>query len=121
MIRYGFKIVDGKIYDTKIRSYDLVSESIGCNIIYSMRPSKYKRLYEFEPLLNKYDIDTVFEMLNFNSYLRKKRFSENLVKTTNLHYMSNMSSIYNYPPTFLTPRKFALYKMCQNLKKRLDL
>ena len=119
MIRYGFEIKDGKIFDTKIQSYKLVAESIGENIIYSMKENQYKRLYLFEPLLHKYDIDTVFKMLEFNSYLKKQRISENLLKINKLHYVSNMSTIYNYPPTFLTQRRFALYKICQNLKKRL--
>lgn len=120
MIKYGFQIVNGEIYDTKIQSYKIVSESMGENILYSMKPNKYKRLYRFEPLLEYFPIDTVFELLNFNSHLRKQRASENLVKTNKLHYVSNMATIYNYPPTFLTQRRFALYKICQNLKKRLD-
>jgi len=120
VIRYGFQIINDEIFDTKIQSYKLVAEYEGENIIYSMVENNYKRLYLFEPLLFKYDIDTVFEMLNFNSYLKNQRKKHKLMKTNNLHYISNMATVYNYPPTFLTQRRFSLYKKCQNLKKRLD-
>ena len=119
-IKYGFLIVNGKIYDTKIQSYELVKESLGCNIIYGMKPTTYKRLYLFEPLLTKYDKEKVFEILNHNKYLNSNRESEKLIKTNKLYYMSNMAIINNYPPTYLTQRKFSLYKICQTLKKRLD-
>lgn len=120
MVRYGFLIDDNKIYDTKIQSYDLKKQISGDNVIYSMSPSSYKRLYLFEPLLFFYSVDKVFEILNFNSFLKKQRQSENLIKTNKLHYISNMATIYNYPPTYLTQKRFAIYKICQNLKKRLD-
>lgn len=120
MIRFGFQIIGDEIFDTKIQSYKIVAECQGENIIYSMVKSGYKRLYLFEPLLFKYDIDTVFEMLNFNSYLKESRIRHNLLKTDNFHQISNMATVYNYPPTFLTQRRFSLYKKCQNLKKRID-
>lgn len=120
MIKYGFLIENGKIYDTKIQSYVLKKDAVDMNIIYSMKPNLYKRLYLFEPLLDKYDTAKVFEILNYNKYLSENRASEKLIKTNKLHYMTNMAVIYNYPPTYLTQRKFALYKICQVLKKRLD-
>ena len=120
MVKYGFLIDDGKIYDTKIQSYKLKKQVSGENVIYSMCPSTYKRLYMFEPLLHYYSEEKVFEILNFNSHLYKQRQSENLIKTNKLHYMANIATIYNYPPTFLTQKRFAIYKICQNLKKRLD-
>ena len=120
MIKYGFLIDGKKIYDTKIQSYELKRKISGENVIYYMSPSSYKRLYFFEPLLYFYSVDKVFELLNFNSTLKKNRQSENLIKTNKLHYMANMATIYNYPPNYLTQKRFAIYKRCQNLKKRLD-
>lgn len=119
MIRYGFLIENGKIYDTKIQSYELKREVIGNNVIYYLKPM-HKRLYLFEVLLFIYNVDKVFEILNFNTHLKKQRKSESLIKNDKLHYMSNMAMIYNYPPSYLTQKKFALYKKCQSLKKRLD-
>lgn len=118
-IKYGFLIVNSCIYDTKIQSYELKISQIGSNIIYYMKP-KRKRLYFYEPLLYVYSVDKVFEILNFNRLLKKKRKSESLIKNDKLHYMANMSVIYNYPPSYLTQKKFALYKKCQSLKRRLD-
>lgn len=120
IIKYGFLIKDGKIHDTKIQSYDLCKKVVGCNILYSMKPTKYKRLYLFEPLLDKYSLDQVFKMLKYNSFLNSQRETENLIKTNKLHYISNMAMIYNYPPKYLTQKKFGLYKICQSLKKRID-
>jgi len=119
-IKSGFLIENGKIFDTKIQSYELGKRIVGSNIIYFMKPTKYKRLYLFEVLLEKFSIEKVFKLLKYNSFLRKQRDSENLIKTNKLHYISNMAVIYNYPPTYLTQKKFALYKICQTLKKRLD-
>ncbi len=116
LIKYGFLIKGNEIFDTKIQSYKLKAEPIGENIIYYMEPKNYKRLYDFEPLLFFYSIDKVFELLNFNSTLRKNRN----IEQNNIHYISNSSVIYNYPPTYLKPKKFNLYKICQSLKKRLD-
>ena len=120
LIKYGFLIKDGEIFDTKIQSYSLKAESIGCNIIYFMEPKKYKRLSDFEPLLYYYSVEKVFEILNFNSKIKKDRSVETALRNNNLHYMYNYSTIYNYPPTYLKPKKFNLYKICQSLKKRLD-
>lgn len=120
MVRGGFLIKDNKIFDTKIQSYEIVREYVDNSIIYTMKPKYYKRLYIFESLLNHYKVDMVFDLLLFNSYLKKEREVFNLVKDSKLHYISNMSTIYNYPPTFLTRRKFALYKTIQNLKKRVE-
>ncbi|QQV91532.1 hypothetical protein M1M25_gp094 [Tenacibaculum phage Gundel_1] len=120
LIKYGFLIKEGKIYDTKIQSYKLKAEYLGSNVIYYMEPKSYKRLYDFEPLLYFYSVDKVFSILDFNSRLRKKRELESVVRVNNLHYISNYSSVYNYPPSYLKPKKFNLYKICQSLKKRLD-
>lgn len=119
-IKYGFLIKDGEIYDTKIQSYELVKKTIGSNIIYAMKPTKYKRLYLFEALLEKYPIEKVFRLLKHNSFLKRQRDSENLIKTNKLHYITNMAVVHNYPPTYLTPKMFALYKIIQTLKKRID-
>lgn len=119
MIKYGFLIEDNKIFDMKVQSYELKTKIIGSNVIYYMKPVR-KRLYLFEVLLYIYTVEKVFEILNFNSHLRKQRKKEVRIKNDKLHYMSNMAIIYNYPPTYLTQKKFALYKKCQSLKKRLD-
>jgi hypothetical protein len=117
-VKYGFLIEDGKIYDTKIESFELKKEVIGSNIIYYLKSKYYKRLYFFEPLLCFYSVEKVFKILNYNSYLKKER--KNDVLNHRLHYMSNMALIYNYPPKYLTKRAFGLYKICQSLKKKLD-
>ena len=119
-IKYGFIIENNQIFDTKIQAYELEKCYVGKNLIYSMKASKYKRLYSFEPLLDKYSIEKVFSILKYNTHLQKNREIESLIKVNKLHYVSNMAVIYNYPPTFLTQKKFALYKICQTLKKRLD-
>lgn len=120
MIKFGFLIENDKIYDTKIQAYELSIRTVGLNIIYFMNPTKYKRLYRFEPLLERFEISKVFKILKHNSILRKQRDCESLIKTNKLHFISNMAVIYNYPPSYLTQKKFALYKICQTLKKRLD-
>lgn len=120
MIKFGFLINKGEIYDTKIQSYVLSVKTIGSNNIYCMKPTRYKRLYLFEPLLDKYSVEKVFKILKHNTFLKENRNSESLIKTNKLHYISNMSVIFNYPPSYLTQKKFALYKICQALKKRLD-
>lgn len=120
MIRYGFLIRDNKIFDTKIQSYKLTKKFIDSNLIFDMIPNSYKRLYAFEPLLDKYSVDEVFKILRFNKFLDKQRKSETMTRVNKLNYMSNISVIYNYPPSFLTQKKFAIYKICQTLKKRLD-
>ena len=120
MVRYGFLIEDGKIYDTKIQSYVLKKQFCGNNVIYYMEPNYHKRLYLFEPLLTIYPEEKVFEILKMNTYLNKQRHHDSLLKTSKLHYVFNMSSIYNYPPTYLPARRFAIYKKIQSLKKRLE-
>jgi hypothetical protein len=119
-VKFGFLITDGEIYDTKIQGYELKKKVMGNNIIYQMMPTTYKRLYTYEPLLSVYDVEEVFKILEFNKGLKRARKKESVLKTNKLHYMSNMSVIYNYPPTYLTQRNFSLYKICQSLKKRLD-
>ena len=85
-----------------------------------MIPSSYKRLYFYEPLLTLYDSDKVFEILNYNEQISEDRKEESTVQTNRLHYIANMGGVYNYPPSYLNMKKFALYKICQNLKKRIE-
>lgn len=120
MVKYGFLIEDNRIYDTKIQSYELKKRFSGNNVIYYMEPAYHKRLYLFEPLLCIYPEEKVFEILRYNSYLSKQRHYDSLLKTSKLHYMYNMSGIYNYPPTYLPSRRFALYKQIQAFKRRLE-
>ena len=54
MVKYGFLIEDGMIFDTKIQSYSLKKRFSGNNLIYQMEPTSHKRLYLFEPLLKFY-------------------------------------------------------------------
>jgi hypothetical protein len=117
-IKYGFLIEDNKIFDTKVQSY--VEKRVICdkNVIYTMSPVSYKRLYLFEALLSEYSIEKVFEILNYNKSLKKDRCDE--ISDCKNHYMTNSAVIYNYPPTYLTMRKFQLYKTCQKLKKKID-
>ncbi|MFK5981470.1 MAG: hypothetical protein QM499_01035 [Flavobacteriaceae bacterium] len=118
MIRNGFLIRDEKIFDTKIQSFTLKKEINGENVIYSMIPSFYKRLYKFEPLLYAFSIDEVFKILDYNKILKKQR--EDIISDAKSHYMTNAAVIFNYPPTYLTKRRFSLYKICQGLKKKID-
>lgn len=118
MIKYGFKITDGKIYDTKIHSFKIERIIKDNNILYTMIPCYYKRLYLFEALLNYYSKEITFQILNYNKFLRIQRDKYNADKKS--HYMTNCAVIYNYPPTYLTQRKFYLYKTCQHLKKNID-
>lgn len=119
MIRHGFLIEDGKIFDTKIQSYQMTKSYVGGILLYSMTPSYYKRLYEFEILLSIYDIDKVFRILEYNSTLKKNRDKELSLTKNRVNYMSNYSTIYNYPVKYLTKKRFNCYKICQSLKKRL--
>lgn len=119
IIKNGFLIVGNEIYDTKIQSYTLEKEDFGANIIYFMNPNLYKRLYLFEPLLYFYNIETVFKILVFNKYLKRQREKE-ILNNPDLECMYNISTLYEYAPTYLTQRKFSLYKKCQKLKKLLD-
>jgi len=117
-IKYGFKIQDGKIFDCRLQSYTLEKKIIDKNVIYYMKPSSYRRLYLFEPLLYYFPVEKVFELLNFNKFIKKEREKE--VMETKLHFMANMAVVYNYPPTYLMPRMFYLYKSCQKLKQKID-
>ena len=117
VIKYGFLIDGGKIFDTKIETYELKKRVLGSNIIYYLKPKDYKRLYYFEPLLFSYPIDRVFEILNFNKKLKKQRETKH--HESYLDNIANYSVVYNYPPLHLMPRMFEHYKKCQNLKKRL--
>jgi len=117
MIKYGFLIEEGKIYDTQIQFYELKSKFSENNVIYYLKPV-HKRLYMFEVLLFQYNVEKVFEILRFNKYLKKNRKNESLIKNEKLHYISNMAVIYNYPPSYLNQKKFAIYKKCQRLKRR---
>jgi len=120
IVRYGFLIKGNEVYDTKILSYKLTKEVLGSNIVYQMNPTNYKRLHIFESLLYRYDIDKVFELLRFNKHLEECRKKESVFREEKLQHASNMAVIYNYPPTYLTGKKFSLYKIAQELKKRLE-
>lgn len=118
MIKFGFLIEEGKIFDTKVQSFSLKKVVDEGNVIYVMTPSSYKRLYIFEALLYSFSTDVVFRILNYNKHLRKQR--EDFSMSSKEHYMANASVVFNYPPTYLNKRKFQLYKVCQALRKRLD-
>jgi len=120
MIKYGFKIENGKIYDTKILAYKLFVETIDGNIIYRMKASSYRRLYLFEALLEHYIIQDVFEILRVNHKLKVDRKKEFPFLPKTLDYAGNMGVVLKYPPTYLNKKKYNLYKTCQILKKRLE-
>lgn len=120
MVKGGFLIDGDKIYDTKIQSYSLKKEYKEGILVYSMIPSGYKRLYDFEILLELYDADHVFKILMFNSKLKKDREKELDLTKSRMNYMGNYSTIYNYPVKYLTKKRFNCYKICQSLKRRLD-
>tara|TARA_R110000796_G_scaffold218706_1_gene334637 strand:- start:329 stop:694 length:366 start_codon:yes stop_codon:yes gene_type:complete len=120
MINNGFEIVGQKIFDRRISSYSKKVFSTDNNIIHTMVCVGYKRLYHFEPLLENYSTEDVFEILRLNTYLKKERDkSENGVRDK-YHYLSNSSMVYNYPIKYLTPRMFEMYKLCQKLKNKID-
>ena len=119
MLKYGFKIEDGRVYDTQILEYEIKRVACGSNVHFVMVPFGYKRLYLFEPLLFRFSAEKVFEILKFNKYLRRDRERNDKSKAPRVHHMLNASVVYNYPPTFLTQRKFTQYKLCQKLKKRI--
>ena len=119
MLKNGFKIENGEIYDTKILTYVLKKKHYGANIIYFAEVLGYKRLYRFEPLLDKYSPETVFKLLSFNKYLKQNREKQGALDRYSLDNASNFSIIYNFPPSYLTAKKFAIYKKCQNLKRRI--
>lgn len=119
-IKYGFLIKDGKIFDTKIQSYELKKKYMGVNLICEMIPNSFKRLYFFEPLLDRYPEQKVFEILNFNAYLKQQRENELTMQDGNNSHIYNMGAIYDYPPSYLNAKKYSLYKICQKLMKRID-
>lgn len=120
MIKHGFLIRNGEIYDTKILSYKLYAKHLGNNIIYEIKSDYYKRLYFFEALLLVYDVDKVFEILRLNSTLKKDRHNETSFRNESLRYASNMAVLFNYPPTYLNKKKYNLYRICLKLKAKLD-
>ena len=118
MLKFGFLIKDGAVYDSKIQSFELKTEIIDSNVLYSLNPISYKRLYFFEPLLMVYSVDEVFRILRFNKRLRKAR--EKKQHKMYVDKMANYSVVGNYPPSDLMPRMFMNYKICQELKKMID-
>ena len=119
-IKYGYLIKGGKIYDTKVKSYSLLKTIYDKNVIYYIKQDEYKRLYLFEPLLNKYPTDKVFQILRFNKYLKEIRDLNEAKRSGKLHYMANLTVIGNYPPKYLKKKKFFLYKTILRLKKQID-
>jgi len=120
MNRYGFTIQNGMIFDNHLITYEIRKKCTENNVIFYVEAVP-ERLYIFEVLLLLYPIDKVFEILKFNKHLIKKREVQEESKKTNFHHITNMAVIYNYPPSYLTQKKFSLYKKCQNLKKELSL
>jgi len=118
MLKYGFLIENGEIYDTHRQVFKQKIESVEGNIIYSIRPYKYKRLYKFEVLLYYYPIDEVFERLRLNSYLKRQRAK--YTKLLNMLMFTNKSVIYEFPPTYLTRRRFEIYKTIKYLEKNIE-
>lgn len=120
-VKYGFLIQEGKIYDQQIEKYEIKKRASKNNIIYYIEPVGFKRLHVFEPLLLTYEFDKVFEILKFNSTLQKARKTRQGRVNRKLHYMANMSMSHNYPPTYLTQKKFYVYKYIQQLKRDFNL
>lgn len=119
-IKYGFLISKRKIFDTKIQSYQLKKEIVDNLVIYRMLPNRYKRLRVFESLLSTTTNDAVFDVLKNDAEVKKKRSNNIVISEKTLLNASNMTMIYNYPPKYLTQKRFYLYKSCQTLKKRID-
>ncbi|WP_439132968.1 hypothetical protein [Polaribacter sp.] len=119
-IKYGFLISKKKIFDTKIQSYQLKKEIVDNLVIYRMMPNRYKRLRVFENLLSTMTNDAVFDILKNDADVKKKRSSNIVISEKTLLNASNMAMVYNYPPKYLTQKRFYLYKSCQTLKKRID-
>lgn len=115
--RFGFIIDGNKIYDTQLLSYKKGIENIDGNLIYFMEPSGYKRLYRFEPLLEVFNLDKVFLLLKNNTNIVKSRSKE--IDESKKIDITNMSVLENYPPSYLTTKKFYYYKICQELKQKL--
>ena len=120
MTKYGFTITDGKIFDNHVIRYEICKKSTDSNVIYYVE-AKPERLYLFEVLLFIYPTEKVFEILKFNKILKENRELHEESKKMNFHHITNMAVIYNYPPSYLTQKKFSLYKKCQIIKKKLSL
>lgn len=119
-IKYGFLISKKKIFDTKIQSYELKKVAVDNMIIYRVIPNRYKRLKSFENLLSLMSNDEVFNVLKSDKGIEKKRVKDISINEKTLLNASNMAMIYNYPPKYLTQKKFYLYKYCQTLKSRVE-
>lgn len=119
MIKYGFKIKNNEVYDTRINLFVKKAVYTNSGVIYVLNPIGYKRLYMYEALLTRYGVDEVFEILKMNSFLKNERvkFESILLKH---HYITNMMMVYNYPVKYLTPRMFQLYKTCQKIKQNIE-
>lgn len=119
-IRFGFLIRNNKIYDTKIQSYSLHKLEVNRVIVYRMNASSYKRLIDFEWLLQDHNNDYVFNFLRRDKTIEKLRKNNVSLNEKTLINASNMSIVYRYPPKYLNNKKFYLYKSCQTLKKKLS-
>ena len=119
-IRFGFLIRNNKIYDTKIQSYSIVKTNVNRLIICRMISNSYKRLNNFEWLLNDYDNHYIFNFLKEDDWIKKQRKNDVNINDKTLINASNMSIVYRYPPKYLNQKKFYLYKSCQALKKKLS-
>ena len=119
-IKYGFLISRKKIFDTKIQSYELKKEIVDNMIIYRVIPNRYKRLKSFENLLSLMSNEEVFDILRSDEGVLKQRNKDVSINEKTLLNASNMAMIYNYPPKYLTQKKFYLYKSCQTLKSRVE-
>ena len=119
-IRFGFLIRNNKIYDTKIQSYSIVKTNVNGLIICRMISNSYKRLNNFEWLLNDYDNHYIFNFLKEDDWIKKQRKNDVNINDKTLINASNMSIVYRYPPKYLNQKKFYLYKSCQALKKKLS-
>jgi len=118
-IKYGFLISKKRVFDTKIQSYELKTVNVDGMVIYRMIPNRYKRLKSFENLLHTMSNDDVFNVLRSDEWIIKQRKKDVSINEKTLLNVSNMTMIYNYPPKYLTQKKFYLYKSCQTLKKRI--
>lgn len=89
-------------------------------IIYRVIPNRYKRLKSFENLLSLMSNEEVFDILRSDEGVLKQRNKDVSINEKTLLNASNMAMIYNYPPKYLTQKKFYLYKSCQTLKSRVE-
>jgi hypothetical protein len=119
-IKFGFLIRNNKIYDTKIQSYSIVKTNVNGLIICRMVSNSYKRLNNFEWLLNDQNNHYIFNLLKEDEWIKKQRKNDVSINEKTLINASNMSIVYRYPPKYLNQKKFYLYKSCQALKKKLS-